>query len=107
MERAVLEKLRRGGAVVPMQSGEAVRVTLQVPDIPSVPRNERRELLLRLFQELQDELAGDGVVVDTASMSVSGQTAEALIPLGTYDHVLAAAAGRDVRVDPLVERHVL
>ena len=93
-------RLAARGLVVPDSSGrDAVRVYLQyMPDIGGASRTERRTALRDRFDSLAGNRAGDEVELDPKSLSVSGQTIEALVPVDRFDEVASELAGDDVNV---------
>jgi len=83
MDQHLIEKLRLGQSLKKMQDGsEGVSVTVQFPGkVPAVSRPERKEWLREHFAQLGARLADLPVHLDTASVSVSGQTVEATCSL--------------------------
>lgn len=104
MERERVEELQHHGCLVSSEGRESVRVTLQFRGLPAVDRGSRRSLLESAIHSLRPQLSSEGVVVDPHSISVSAQTAEATIPVDSFDHLVQVLDAKDVRVDPLRER---
>jgi hypothetical protein len=109
MDDQLLQQLRNLGATARLASGEeGVRVSLQYRARLAEPsRAARRELLHREFQSIAAELVPKGTEVDLGSLSISGQTVEAVLPLREYDHLVDDLKKRQVRVDALLDRQVV
>jgi len=107
MEKSLREKLAK--AIVRSDTGrEGVRVSLQVqPRLRAGSRSERRERLLGQFGQIAEAIAGEAAEVDLASLSVSGQTVEATLPLGRYEDLVDDLARQGIRVDPLIDRQII
>lgn len=83
------------------------RFAVQYRQPTGLPRAERRLLLQRVFAALEEEVlrpAGAGLVPD--SLSVSGQTVEAELPVGRRPEIVAAIEGRGFDVRPAVDHQV-
>jgi hypothetical protein len=93
-----LEQLASQGLVAKMASGkDGLRVSLQYqPRLSSKSLDERRQVLEREFAaRTQDPL----VEVDQDSLSVTGQSVEALVAANDYEDVRRSLEASDLRVD--------
>lgn len=107
MDKSLREKLAKA-IVRPGTGREGVRVSLQVqPRLKTGSRSERRERLLARFGQIAEAIAGEPAEVDLSSLSVSGQTVEATLPLGRYEDLVDDLARQGIRVDPLIDRQVV
>lgn len=103
-----LSKLRERGQLARTPDGdEAVPVSLmcQVP-LKAGSRAGRKDELHAFFARLGDEF-GHELAMNPQSLSVTGQTVEALIPVDTFKRTVDSLASRQVRVDILIDRHVI
>jgi hypothetical protein len=109
MEQERFERLLREGAQRQLGEGSAgIAVSLQyLPALGEPSRQKRKQFLEAKFKELASALEMEGGSWDPGSLSVSGQTVEAVIPVSKYEALVEALKRRRVRVDPLVERQVL
>jgi hypothetical protein len=88
------------------RNGE-VRVTLQTfAPLPPLSRPQRKRLLQERFQDLAEEFRTTGLTVDLDAVSVSGQTAEAVIPADRFEELVRNLGKKEVRVDRLREVQV-
>jgi hypothetical protein len=101
MDEQLLRKLTNLGATQQRNGRQALRASVHLPERIEAPRAQRRELLATQFQKLGDLLHGFGGEVDLDSLSVSGQSVEAIVPVDVYDEVERAIrdAGCTMRVD--------
>ena len=109
MDEHTMKKLRNLGAISRLSTGEeGVRVSLQYkPRLDEPSRSVRRDILHREFQKIASEGAPEGTRVDLESLSVSGQTVEAVLPAQHYDRLVNDLEQREVRVDALFDRQVI
>lgn len=109
MDDYKIQKLRNLGAISSLPTGkEGVRVSLQYkPRLDEPSRGARRDILHREFEKIAAECAQEGTQVDLGSLSVSGQTVEAVLPVEAYDRLVNDLEQKDVRVDDLIDRQVL
>lgn len=109
MDPSTLKKMEQMGALTDLGGGRVgVPVSLQYEarlDPPS--RATRRDLLRQRFERIERELAPQGATVDLGSISVSGQTVEAVLPVDAIDGIETALRVQHVRVDPLLDRQVV
>lgn len=103
MDLKLLKKLRELGAIEHLEAGaDGVRVSLQYRSRLTEPsRDRRRDILISEFKRIAHDLITEGAKVDLNSISVSGQTVEAVLPLDKYDQLTDELSKQDVRVDPL------
>ncbi|PWU19764.1 MAG: hypothetical protein C5B50_05760 [Verrucomicrobia bacterium] len=103
MDQKLLEKLRQKQGLVQMPDGsEGVPVTLQFKgEVPAAPRPERKRWLINHFCGLGKQLANFPVMIDPDSVSVSGQTVEAVCPTDRLSEFRAAVEPTGHRVDVL------
>jgi hypothetical protein len=108
MDRSLLEKLRRNQSLRTMSDGrEGVAVTVQyVGDPPRATRGERRNWLQDLFAQLSDRL-GSGLEITPDSLSLSGQTVEAVVPVAELDALSDRLSGEQFRLDVSQSRQVV
>lgn len=108
VDMKLLKKLRQLGAIEHLDAGaDGVRVSLQYRSRLADPsRARRRDILKSEFERIAHDLITEGAKVDLDSMSVSGQTVEAVLPLDKYDHLKDELSKQDVRVDPLTTEQV-
>jgi hypothetical protein len=104
-----LEKLDRLGAIVTSQSGtKGVHVTLQCnAPIKQVTRSAWRSALRAEFEHIKQSLEPQGAEVDLDSLSVTGQTVEALLPIDCYEELTNQLNQKGIRVDPLFDRRIV
>jgi hypothetical protein len=108
MEMKLLKKLRQIGAIEHLDAGvDGVRVSLQCRlKLTDPSRTGRRNILKSEFERIARDLSKEGAKVDLDSISVSGQTVEAVLPLDKYDHLTDALSKQDVRVDPVTTEQI-
>ncbi|NLD69777.1 MAG: hypothetical protein GX644_13315 [Limnobacter sp.] len=101
-----IEKLRRLGLVERLPDGaEAVRLTVQCRrPVAGQSRERWRDALLDWQRDIGRRLADHGGCLVQDSLSVSGQTVEAIVPVDELPAVCNAMAGCDARVDLLMPR---
>ena len=109
MDATLLERLYKLGAIERMANGQdGVRVSLMWDSTLSEPsRPARRDLLRQKFECVANEILPDGAEVDLNSISVSGQTVEALLPIDNYDQITDKLKQQSIRVAPLTNEQVL
>jgi hypothetical protein len=109
MDEHKIQKLRNLGAISRLSTGEeGVRVSLQYKRRLEDPsRAVRRDILNKEFQKIASECAAEGTDVDLGSLSVSGQTVEAVLPVQHYDRLVNDFERREIRVDDLVDRQIV
>lgn len=105
----MLEKLYKLGAIKQLGTGtDGIRVSLQYePRITEPSRSERRSILHDEFQRVAESINKKGAEVDLNSISVSGQTVEAVLPISEYDEILDDLSTRGIRMDLLYDRQVI
>lgn len=82
-----------------------VHVSLQYqPRVTMGSRSDRNAVLVEHFKVLATAILERGGSMDLSSVSTSGQTVEAVLPIAAYDELVAALAKQHVRVDPIVSR---
>jgi hypothetical protein len=106
MDAHTLDLLRRQQLVRRLPDGrEAVAVTLQYRgELPPVSRPERKRWLREQFSQLVG--AVDGVSIQPETLSVSGQTVNAVVPV---EHVerLRSTLPDTLRLDVPVNRQIV
>lgn len=109
MDVKMLKKLRQLGAIEHLDAGtDGVRVSLQYRSRLTDPsRARRRDILKSQFERIAHDLVSEGAKVDLDSMSISGQTVEAVLPVDKYDDLTNELSKQDVRVDPLTTEQVI
>jgi hypothetical protein len=109
MDSKVLEKLYKLGAVGRLANGQdGVRVSLMWNSaLPQTSRSARRDLLQQKFECAANDILPDGAEVDLNSISVSGQTVEAVLPIDNYDDITDKLKQQSIRVDLLTKKQVL
>jgi hypothetical protein len=109
MNSKVLEKLYKLGAVDKLANGqEGVRVSLMCNStLPRTSRSARRNILQQRFGDVANDILPDGAEIDLNSLSVSGQTVEAVLPIDNYDRIAEKLKQQDIRVDLLTNEQVL
>ena len=101
MDEQLLRKLTNLGATQQRNGRQALRASVHLPERIEATRAERREQLTTHFAKLGNLLNDFGGEVDLGSLSVSGQSVEAIVPVDVYDEVERAVrnAGCTIRVD--------
>jgi hypothetical protein len=109
MDSKVLGKLYKLGAIDKLANGRhGVRVSLMwKTTLPATSRSARRNILQQKFAEVANDIRSDGAEVDPGSVSVSGQTVEAIFPVDNYDYITDKLKKQDIRVDLLTSEQVL
>ena len=109
MDSKVLEKLYKLGAVDRLANGQdGVRVSLMCSlTLSQTSRSARRDLLRQKFESAANDILPDGAEVDLNSISVSGQTVEAVLPIDNYDDITDKLKQQSIRVDLLTKKQVL
>jgi hypothetical protein len=107
MDATKLSKLERLGAIQDLPTGKAVKVSLQLQNVPPLARQDRQLFLEKEFSRVGSTVETKGAKIDLGSVSVSGQTVEAQIPVGSYEEIVKDLSEQEIRVDPLVVRQVV
>ena len=109
MIRDRLDELEQSGAVETLPSGgKGVRVTLQLPSgFQLLPRGDRRERLKTEFRRILQSVPVLMGTADVETISLWGETVEAVVPVEVYDDVLDQLDRQGVRVDPVVDVQVI
>jgi hypothetical protein len=109
VDPSILEKLNALDAFEELGDGRrGVRVTLQVQArFSERDRKVRRALLRSEFEKAAAIIEPDGGKLDFDSISVSGQTAEAVLPVDVLDVLESKLTAEDVRIDALIDRQIL
>lgn len=104
-----IERLRASGAIVSLPSGDAgVRVSMQVDEpMASLSRPQRAEVLERRFGDVSVRIQPMGGEVHLDTLAVSGQACEGVLPLPSYDRIVADLGELHVRVQPLLDRKIV
>lgn len=104
-----IEKLRRLGLTELTSAGlEAVRVTAQNRRrIGGKSRESLRTMLQAWETELDHKLMRHGGEVVVGSLSIAGQTVEAVVPIVELDSVSEEMIEADVRLDLVLPRKFL
>jgi hypothetical protein len=106
-QRRDLDKLRERGLLEAGNGAGAgcVRLSVQYAQrLAGKTRAERREVLGCWAEEVGRTLARHGGEVVPDSLSIAGQTVEAVVPVEEYPRVEAELAGRGERADLVVPR---
>jgi len=84
-----IQKLRQDGLLKAMAGGQlGVPISVQyLGNIPALARPARKDWLLNHFQSLGVEMVHLPFSLDTNSISVSGQTVDALCDADEFEHV--------------------
>lgn len=98
MDRKAIERLSGLGVIGTTSSGkEGVRVSLQDLRLVTEPsRRIRRDILRETFSRLNTEIDVD---INLDSLSVSGQTVEAVLPADRYETIEQNLRGKKIRVE--------
>ncbi|MCF1487912.1 hypothetical protein LZ838_11140 [Pseudomonas sp. AA27] len=109
LEMREVEKLRQLGLTEHTSGGaEAVRVTAQCRQVGKVlTREDLRSRLVDWQRQLEQRLAIHGAELIEGSLSVSGQTVEAVVPILELSQVMAEMSEQDVRIDIVKPRQVV
>lgn len=107
--QASIRKLISMDALVTTSKGlKGVRVSLQCRAAITGPsRDARRRSLRAAFENVADAIRTQGAEVNLDSISVSGQIAEAILPISSIDEITKALDEQDVRVDVLIDRQIV
>jgi len=102
-------KLEKLGALVTLHTGaQGVRVSLQyTPGLAEHSRSARRDTLRTEFERVAQSIASQGAEVDLDSISVSGQTVDACLPIDQYEELISKLHEQQIRVDLLVDREIV
>ncbi len=108
MDESVKGKLEEQELLVDLPAGGVgVRVSLQFQSAVVGPsREQRRHELENCFHGLAEQFPDDICSMEMDSLSVSGQTVEAVIPYDRFEQVEKKLLRNHVRVDILAERQV-
>lgn len=109
MDSKLLERVYKLGAVERLATGQdGVRVSLMWDSTLSQPsRSARRDLLKQKFESTANDIIPDGAEVDLNSISVSGQTVEAVLPINNFDQITDKLKQQSIRVAVLTNEQVL
>ena len=109
MDPIRLDKLRKRGLLEKGPDGqESVRVSLQqFASAQGLTRSELKERLRACAAALQEQLAGMGGCVIPDTLSVAGQTFEALIPADKIQFAAEELARKGLRVDLVEPRQII
>lgn len=109
MDSKLLERLYKLGAVDRLANGQdGVRVSLMWNStLSQTSRSARRDLLQQKFESAANDILPDGAQVDLNSISVSGQTVEAVFPIDNFDDITDKLKQQSIRVDLLTNEQVL
>jgi|SRR5882724_1785123 len=101
MDEELIKKLRDQQNLLHMPDGsEGVAVTVQFKgSVPALPRQERKKWLLNHFSSIGKELAGIPLQIDNQSVSISGQTIEAVCAVDHLAELRAVVEPKGHRVD--------
>lgn len=102
-------KLEKQGALMTLHSGATgVCVSLQYkPNLTERSRSARASALRVKFEQVARSIEPQGAEVDLSSISTSGQTVDACLPIDHYDELTAQLNQQKIRVDLLVDRQVV
>lgn len=105
----LIKKLEKLNALTDLGAGrKGVRVSLQFQgQLSERSREKRRDRLHEEFSRIARTIASQGAAVDLESLSVLGQTVEAVLPLDTVEATEKSLQSQHVRVDPLIEHDVV
>jgi hypothetical protein len=108
-DRRDIEKLRRLDLTESTSSGaEAVRLTAQYRQPLAGQSREQRRAVLQTWQdELAQTLARHGGEIVPGSLSLAGQTVEAIVPVEKVSSAEAELAAENVRIDLVTPRQVI
>jgi hypothetical protein len=100
VDRHIVDKLRRDQSLHELPDGrQGVCVTLQfVGAVPRVARAERKDWLERQFVSVQFALQHH-LELKPDSLSVSGQSIDAVVPVDELDEIRDRLSREDVRVE--------
>ncbi|MHC4548631.1 MAG: hypothetical protein ACYTEZ_07620 [Planctomycetota bacterium] len=103
----IIRKLRMRGALKRLRTGdEGVEVSLMYEPRPEgASRAERRRFLEDEFRVLADEI--DEAELDLGSISVTGQTVSAKLPVDRLQVLCDRLQQRHIRVDIIVDRQIV
>jgi len=109
MDSKLLERLYKLGAVNQLANGQdGVKVSLMWNStLSQTSRSARRNLLQQKFESAANDILPDGAEVDLSSISVSGQTVEAVFPIDNFDQITDKLKQQSIRVDVLTNEQVL
>jgi hypothetical protein len=87
---------------------DGVMVSLQYqPRMTTRSRLERRKELIEKFNQAVQAVDLDDGSIDLESLSVSGQTIEAFLPLNQIEELVLVFSQQQIRIDPLVDYQVV
>lgn len=109
MDTRELDKLRRLGLTEKTSSGaEGVRISAQHQrSLAGETRLDRRRTLQTWADDLNEKVAHHGGEIVPGSLSVAGQTVEAVVPVDTFEAIQSGLTKEGVRVDLVVPRQVV
>src|SRR5438128_905743 len=104
MDAHLLDRVIKQGDIERLHTGATgVRVSLQYePKLATPSFPDRKMELKREFERIAQTLNEKGAEVDLNSISVSGQTVEAVLPVDQLDEIESDLSDKSVRVDLLV-----
>lgn len=109
MNQHLVEKVIKQGGLERLHTGaNGVRVSLQYEPrllTPSFP--DRKLELKREFERIAQSLNQRGAELDLDSISVSGQTVEALLPIDQLAEIEEDLSDRNIRVDLVIKREAI
>ena len=99
MDPKVVDKLRRDQSLRELPDGrEGIDVTLQfIGAVPAESRPKRRDWLEKCFSSVKERLDAH-LDLKPESLSVSGQSIDATVPVDEFDDIRDRLAGENVRL---------
>ncbi len=109
MDSVKIQKFRRAQALQRLSDGrDGVEVTIQFQgEVPGVARPDRRLWIEGKIASVVDRVAKHNALIKPDSVSVSGQTVEAVIPVSELETVQKALSEENCRVDITTRRQVV
>ena len=109
IDHRAIEKLRPRSETASTSSGaEAVRITAQCRrPLIAQSRQERKAILEDWQNSIGQALARHGGEIVPGSLSIAGQTIEAIVPIANLPSAEAELAQENVRVDLVTSRQVV
>lgn len=108
-ERLPLSKLAQRDQLAQLSSGRpGVPATLQLQQRQSSSTMDaRRNTLREQFAKAAPAVERLGGEVNLNSLSITGQTVEAILPVDQYDQIETSLRSQEIRVDLLINRQVI
>ena len=105
----MIKNLIKSGNVERLSTGEeGVRVSLQYElKLTEPSRSARLNILRAKFECIAKQIKLQGAEVDLNSISVSGQTVEAILPIDRWEQIFKKLSEEKIRVDLLIDRQIL